>query len=142
MAGTVIEDALVAWIEALPGAAAAGVKCYPWGRAPQRTATRPFVLYRRTSGGRVKSLTGTSGVSHPRILLSVFGRDYGAVRDAAQEIREALDMFSGDMGGRTVQVANVHDDFDGTDEDDARPLHGTEDAEHRFNVELTIWFQE
>lgn len=143
----IIEDTLAAWIEALPAAVDVAAKCHPWAKAPQNTATRPFVLYKRISGGRIRSLTGPSGVSHPRIQLSVFGRDYTAVRDLAHAIRLALDSFSTTqsgnlMGDRTVQVGMVHDDFDGTDEEDARPQHGTELAEHRFNLDATIWFVE
>lgn len=145
MAGIVIEDALASWIEALPAADLVTAKVYPWAKAPQSTATRPYVLYKRISGGRIRSLTGPSGVSHPRIQLDVFGRDYEAVRDLAQAIRDALDGFNttgdGTMSGRTVQVGIVHDDFDGN-EDDERPQHGTELAEHRFTLDLTIWFAE
>jgi hypothetical protein len=141
MPNTVIEDALVAWIEALPAAQAVSARAYPWARAPQRTVTRPYVLYRRVSGGRIRSLGGPSGVSHPRVQLDVFGRDYEVVRDFARDLRAALDSFSGTMAGRRVQVAIVHDEFDG-DEGDAAPVHGDEAAEHRFTLDLTIWFEE
>lgn len=144
MAGIVFEDTLVAWIELQQEAIDVGAKVYPWAEAPQGTATKPYVLYQRISGGRMGHLSGRGGVGHPRIQLDFFGRDYEAVRDLAAAIRVKLDGFSGDMQGRTVQSIIVHDDFDqhGGNEDDAQPRHGTEDAEHRFSLDLTIWFKE
>lgn len=150
MAGIVIADALVTWLEAIPALSADGVKVYPWAEAPQGTVARPYVLYRQVSGGKIKSLTSpagaarTTGVSHPRFQLDVFGRDYKAVRDAAKAIVTILDGFSGTMAGRTVQFAGVNDEGDwvGEDEQDARPLHGTDRPEHRYVIDFTIWFEE
>lgn len=150
MAGLAIADALVTWIEAIPAASTVGFKLYPWAKAPQGTVARPYGLYRQVSGGKIRTLTSpsgqarTTGVSHPRFQLDVFGRDYEVVRDLAAEIVTSLDGFRGTMAGRTVQFAGVNDegDFAGEDEDDARPLHGTELAEHRYRIDFTIWFEE
>lgn len=142
----IIEFALKDWIESLPVCAAQGTKCYPWARAPQTTAVKPFVLYHRVSGGRLRSLAGPSGVSHPRIQLDVIGRDVVAVRRTASYIRKQLEALEagGDMAGKTVQVAIAGDgDRDADDADpDQYPKHGGEDAEHRAILEVTIWFVE
>lgn len=140
---TIIEFALAAWIEAREEAVAVGAKVYPWGKAPQQTATKPFVLYHRIYGGRVRSLEGPSGVSRPRIQLDVVGRDYMVVRRLAAGIRQALEQIDhGEtMGGRRIQVAVANDEFD-ADDGDVRPHHGDEQTEHRVTIDLEIWFDE
>lgn len=144
---TLIEWELAAWLEALPACTAVSAKVYPWGRAPQSTATRPFVLYHRVSGGRLRSLAGPSGVSHPRIQIDVVGRDYLVVRRLSAAIREALeDLAAGSelvAGGKLVQVAMVNDERDADDTDpDQEPKHGDEQTEHRAMIDVTIWFAE
>lgn len=140
---TLIEFVLAAWIEALSVCTAVGAKVYPWGNAPQATATKPFVLYHRVYGGRVRSLDGPSGVSKPQIQLDVVGRNYLVVRRLAADIREALEAVDHgyDMGGRRVQVALPLDDVD-ADDGDVRPHHGDELTEHRATIDLEIWFDE
>jgi hypothetical protein len=150
VAGLVIADGLVTFLEGLPAMATAGAKVYPWARAPRMTASRPYCLLHQVSGGKIRSLTSPSGaarptgVSHPRFQLDVFGRDYKAVRDLAAAVVTGLDGFSGTMADRTVQVVVVNDEGDFVDEnpDDAKPLHGTELAEHRYVIDFTIWFVE
>lgn len=142
---TIIEFVLADWIEALQVCLGYGAKVYPWGNAPQATAVKPYVLYHRVLGTRMRSLTGPSGVSHPKIQLDVFGPDYLAVRRVAAGIREALDALpvNSTMGGRTVQVALTDDDRDGADADpNLTPQMGDERPEHRATIELSIWFVE
>lgn len=138
-----IEFGLATWIEALPEAVAVEAKCYAWGDAPQTTTTRPFVLYHRVTGRRLRTLTGPSGVSHPTIQLDVVGRNYLAVKRLAEAIRKELDDLARGtlIGGKTVQVAICNDDRDAAG-GDVRPLHGDELAEHRETIEVTIWFDE
>jgi hypothetical protein len=140
---TIIEFVLAAWIEALDVCEAVDAKVYPWGKAPQKTATKPFVLYHRIHGRRIRSLEGPSGTSAPLIQLDVIGRDYLVVRRLTADIREALELLAHgyDMGGRRVQVAVADDERD-ADDDDVRPHHGDELTEHRATIELEIWFQE
>ena len=140
---TIIEFVLAAWIEARPEAVAVDAKVYPWGKAPQRTATKPFVLYHRVSGGRVRSLEGPSGVSRPRIQLDFVGRDYLVVRRLCAAVRQALELIAhGDlMGGRKVQVAVAVDEYD-ADDADVAPHHGDEQTEFRTIIDLEIWFDE
>jgi hypothetical protein len=143
--GTVIEDALAAWIEALPAAVALGAKVYPFASAPQ-AGPRPYVTYHRIRGGRIRSLTGPSGVSHPRIQLDTWSRDYKQGKQLHQAIVEAIDGFSSYSGtlmtGRTVQVAIVEDEYDFQDAFNTPPRHGDEVSEYRFLIELSIWFKE
>ena len=140
---TIIEFVLAAWIEARSEAVEVGAKVYPWGKAPQQTATKPFVLYHRIYGGRMRSLSGPSGVSFPRIQLDFVGRDYLVVRRLCAGIRVALEQLNhGDlMGGRRVQVALADDEFD-EDDGDVRPHHGDEQTEFRAVIDLKIWFDE
>jgi hypothetical protein len=141
---TVIEPELATWIEALAAAVAVGAKCYPWARAPQQAA-KPFVLYHRIDGGRVRTLGGPSKLSCPLIQLDVVGRDYTQLRTLGAAIREGLEALAHGSyfvtGGKRVQVAIVteRDAGDG----DVRPQHGDEYAvEHRVILEARIWFEE
>ena len=78
-----------------------------------------------------------------RLQLDLYSRDYPLLRRLAQEIVETADGFDGDMLGRTVQVIQVHDDFDNTGGDlDNEPAHGDSVTESRYTIDLTIWFQE
>lgn len=148
---TIIEYALAAWLQNLAVCQAVNAQVYPWARAPQDTATRPFILYHRIGGGRLRSLTGPSGTSHPKIQIDVIGRDYVAVRTLAAQIREALDAipygyvmtYTANGGGSiTLQVAMTDDDVDQAD-GGVRPEHGDEYAtEHRATVTVCIWFVE
>ncbi len=137
MPGIVIEDALAAWIEEQPEALALEAKVYPFASAPQGTG-RPYVTYHRVAGGRLKSLTGPSGVSHPRIQLDFWGRDYKQVK----RLHQATTQTGTQMQGRTVQVAEVLDEFDNPDAFDTPPRHGDELAEYRLTIDLKIWFVE
>lgn len=142
----VIEDELVAWLEALP--AAGGAKCYPFGQVPQGAA-HPHLSYFRVSGRRVRTLGGPSLISSPRVQLDAWARDYKAARTLADAVRAALEVFVGDErtagrvprlvpGGRELQSIIVHDCTDAADE----PGHGDELSEHRVTLDLTIWFRE
>jgi hypothetical protein len=139
-----IEFALGQWIEALPACAEVGLRVYPWARAPQRTAARPFCLYHRVGSGRLRSLSGPSGVSHPTVQLDFVGRDYLQVRRVAAAVRLALEglAFGAELAaGRTVQVAIVDREDDAGDAD-AAPAFGDEAAEHRVSMDVRIWFPE
>jgi hypothetical protein len=147
-ADLVIEDELRAWLEALPAAVAAGAKCYPWGQVPQ-APTYPHWTYYRVSGRRVRALGGPSGVSHPRLQLDTWARDYKTARALADAARVALEEFTRAeflagrvprfvAGGRRLQSVIVHDCTDAAEE----PGHGDEKSEHRVTLDVTIWFQE
>lgn len=145
MPATIIEDELAVWIEALGAATAVGAKCYPWARAPQQAA-KPFVLYHRIDGRRVRTLGGPSRLSCPLIQLDVVGRDYKQVRLLAAAIREGLEALAHGSylkpGGKRVQVAIAADERD-ADDGDVSPKHGDEyAAEHRVIIEVRIWFEE
>lgn len=139
----IIEFVLAAWIEEQTECVDVGLKVYPWAKAPQRTATKPLCLYHRVAGGRMRSLSGPSGVSHPLIQLDFVGRDYLVVRRVAAAILARLEALpvNYSMGGRTVQVAICNDQRDATD-GDVEPAHGDETSEFRESLDFRIWFTE
>lgn len=143
--GTVIEDAFRPWVEAFEECAEAGLKLYPPNLVPQSSA-KPYGVLSRTPHGRgqrLRTLAGPCGVSHVRLQLDLYHRDYAALRRLAQAVIETADGFCGTMGGRTVQDITVHDDFDNTLGDiDNEPAHGDSVTESRYTIDLTIWFQE
>lgn len=139
----IIEFVLAAWIEAQVECVAVGLKVYPWSKAPQRTASKPFCLYHRVDGQRMRSLSGPSGVSHPLIQLDFVGRDYLIVRRIAAAVRSLLEALpvNYSMGDHTVQVAMCDDERDVTDAD-VQPAHGDETSEFRVMLQFRIWFTE
>jgi hypothetical protein len=138
MATTVIEDKLAAWLAAHPDLNPIhGGRVYPFNGVPQNTAW-PFLAYWRVSGGRVRSLAGPSGVSHPRLQLDCFGLKYADAKRLAGAVREALRAIRGDVGGLNVQVAVDDDDRD----EAASPIHGDEVTQFRITVEVCVWFNE
>lgn len=142
---TTIEFVLAAWLETLPEALELDAKAYPWGKAPQTTATRPAILYQKIAGGRMRSLGGPSGVSYPMIQIDVVGRNYVQVRRLSAAIREALEALepNAEVGGRTIQAAIVDDERDVEDTDpDVKPQFSNEIVEHRAMIQVRIWFTE
>ena len=139
----IIEFVLRTWIESLPAAQDVSLKVYPWAKAPQGTATRPFCLYHRVSSGRLRSLSGPSGVSYPTIQLDFVSRDYDEVRRVASAVRTALEAIQHGylMGDHTIQSAIVGDLMDATDAD-VDPAHGDQASEFRVSMDVKIWFVE
>jgi hypothetical protein len=46
------------------------------------------------------------------------------------------------MNGVTIQDATVHTDMDEDDGADGQPVHGDEQSEFKFVLDVTIWFVE
>lgn len=72
----------------------------------------PAITYERVSGPRMRSHSGPSGTANPRYQFRCWGDPYSSAKDVADQLRIALDGFSGDMGTVAVQAAFVEDDVD------------------------------
>jgi hypothetical protein len=110
-----IEEALVAYLTTHPGLSALiGTRLYP-RPLPQRP-TLPAVTYFRVSGPRDLAHDGPVGLAHPRFQFDCWGADTLAAIQTANQLRLALDGFSGLMGGvggvevHLAEVVGDHDD--------------------------------
>ena len=63
-------------------------------RLPQN-AIFPAVTYQRVGGNRISSLSGPSGLAHPRFQTDVWAETYAESKTIAASIRTALDGYSG-----------------------------------------------
>lgn len=92
----------------------------------------PALVYRRVSGPREKSHSGSSHLAHPRFTIECWGADYPSAKRLATEVI-ALDGFRGVVGGSRIDKFDVANDIDDYDEDTDR---------HRILVDVIIWHQE
>jgi hypothetical protein len=60
--------------------------------------TLPAVTYQKISGVVDYVMDGTS-IKRPRIQVDAWAKSYGAVRGVAEQVKAALDRYTGTMGG-------------------------------------------
>lgn len=66
--------------------------------APQDVVA-PYVVFFKVSGPRVYSHDGASQLANPRFQFSCFATTYYEAKQIVEAIRDALEAFSGTMGG-------------------------------------------
>ena len=93
----------------------------------------PAMTYQRVSGNRVKSLSGPSGLAHPRFQIDCWGATYNEAKTLAQEVRRVIDGYRGQMGSIRVGGAIVLSD---------RDIHEPEAEDYRVTIDVTIWHDE
>ncbi len=111
VASQTLEEAIVAYLKAVPGitAQAAG-RVYP-APAPE-DPTYPLIVYQRISTTRVRSMSGPSQLAKARIQVNAHAQSYAAAKTLADELRNALDCFQGTFGTVNVSGAFLEDDAD------------------------------
>lgn len=99
---------------------------------------QPAVMYQRISSYRVRSMTGSSNLTKTRFQLSCWATLYKSAHQLAENIRLAVDGFSGVMGSTPVNAVFIEDQ-----DEDNEPAIGSE-ADKRFVVRLdiSIWHYE
>lgn len=90
----IIEEALRSIL--VTAATAAVDRIYPLALPPN--VTLPAIAYTRVSTPRIYSLTGFSHLSMPRFQMTAWASTYAAAKALANEIRRALDNYSGWLG--------------------------------------------
>ena len=101
-------------------------------KLPQ-SPTFPAVTYQRVSTPRVRSTTGPSGLAHPSIQIDCWAETYTGVKSLAEAAREAVDGYSGTVGGVAIAgiiVASENDFFE------------PEVEIYRVTMDITIWHEE
>ena len=114
-----IEQALYTYLSTYAGLTALiGTRIYP-NTIPQN-GTLPAVAYTKVSGYRYHSLGGDTGEASPVYQFSVFGSSYSSVKAVTEKIRDALQNYTGLMGGAsgvTVKAVLMMSQSDGYDQD-------------------------
>jgi hypothetical protein len=127
-----IESELRTYLLAQSGIAALiGTRVYPM-KLPQ-SPTLPAITYQRVSGSRVQSLTGPSGMAHPRIQVDCWAASYDGAKALAAEVQDDLDGYRGTMGTTRVGGVIVYGD---------RDWYEPDVDIYRVTIDITIWHDE
>lgn len=114
---TTMEAALCAWLENDADIAAVVDDRIEPRRNSQGLAMPRICLW-RTSGARLGTLQGPSGLSNPRIRISCIAATYDIAKNLSELVRLSIDGFRGDMAGVDVQHILMADE---NDNDDPQP---------------------
>lgn len=102
----------------------------------------PSIVYSRISSDHQHHMTAASGLVEVRIQLDIVSKSYTTVKGLADQVREALDGFSGAVivGGETIDISSLRldahrDDFD-------RPTDGSDKGYHRVIQDYLVWYAE
>lgn len=116
-----IESDLKAYLAADAAVAAlVGSRIYPL-KLPQAPAL-PAITYQKVSGPRVISLSGYSGLSHPRLQIDCWAATYDQVKALSAAVVAALDAYPG-------AIMN----------DDGRDNYQPDVELPRVTIDFTIW---
>ena len=105
-------------------------RIYP-GVLPQ-SPTLPAVTYHRISTPRLSKFEDQF-LPHARFQFDCWAMEYSRAKDVAQQVKEALDVYSGPMGAYTVEVTLIDDEID-TYEPETGYWHSI--------VDVIIWYEE
>jgi len=130
-----IEDALYRYLSTYPGLTVLiEDRIYPLTR-PQKVKV-PAVTYQKISGQRLHTFANDPGMATPRFQFSCFAETYDIAKQIAEQVRLALQNFSGTMGGVEgvyVGAVNIEDEVD---------LYEEGADVNRVDVEFIIWHEE
>lgn len=93
-----IEQALMTFLLAQSGITALVGDRIHYARAPQDVAS-PYLVISKISGLREHSHDGSAHLASPRFQFSAFAETYGAAKVVITAVQEALQGYSGTMGG-------------------------------------------
>ena len=98
----------------------------------------PAISYDRISTPRVRSLSGLSGLAHPRFQITMWAATYSAVKSLAVAVKAAL----ADKTGTVAAVYIGHADLD--DEGDMLTITPGVESLDRYGVrqDYEIWHEE
>jgi hypothetical protein len=78
--------------------------------------TLPALTYQRIDGPRVGAIGGPSYLASPRIQITAWASTYKAAKQVADQVRDALDGYLGDLGGGNQWMAQLANDLDDYEE--------------------------
>lgn len=112
-----IEESIKAYLDGYLGLnALVGARIYVLQK-PQ-DATLPAVVYQKISGSRTRSpVMGNTGLTNPVYQFSAYSTTYASAKAIAEQLRLALNNYSGAMGTTDVLLSVILSDIDGYDND-------------------------
>lgn len=115
-------------------------RVYP-SAAPSSVA-KPYITYVKISSEHTSHQTASSGLAAPLYQFDVWADSALSAEAVYEQLRLALDTFSGTMGtgayATTVERVIVQDD----DEGHEPPKDGSQQATYRHRIDVTIWHRE
>lgn len=116
------EEAVYARLTAHAGTAAlVGARVYPL-KLPQ-TPTLPAVTYQRISATRESAMGSDTGITRARFQVTSHAASYSGVKALAEQVRQALQRYSGTSATVTVHDCFLENEIDLFDQDDALAGH-------------------
>ncbi len=132
-----IEEALVTRLESQAGLTAlVGTRMFP-ERLPQEP-TYPAIAVSRITSERPHALEGSSGLVGAMFQFDVFGKTYAAAKAVVEQLRLALDSFSGTVDGIVIQEVSFESDADVNEHRDTEP---TSPLRH-IAADFEVWYNE
>lgn len=133
-----VEVAIFTKLTTIPAATQALVAARIYPSLLPQDPTLPAITYQRITTGRVRSLSGLSGLAFPRLQLNCWATTPEGARAIAAAVRADLDNIGETVGGVTLK--------DGITEDEGDMIAGAGDmpGQRMFGVrvDMTIWHEE
>jgi len=105
---TVLETGIVTYLKAQ---SVAGGRIYPV-KIPQTPTAYPLITYQRISTVADYTHSGKSNIEAVRIQFRVWHEEYGDAKEAAEDLKDVLEAYSGSMGAVDVGVALKANEID------------------------------
>jgi hypothetical protein len=114
-------------------AAHVSTRVYP-NVAPQ-SASYPYIVYERVSTEPLNAIPGSLNESRTTFQLSIESDSYSECKDVADDVRDALDGYSGTAA--TVVVHRIY--LDGESDVYDEPESGDETGVHGVQFDVIVW---
>lgn len=132
-----VEKAINARLLAFSGVTALlDARVYP-ELAPQK-ATLPYVVYTRIDTEHLMTKDNAAGLANARIQINSVAATYLKAKQLAEQVRLALQGWSGTGNGVTVNVVHPLNEFDSP----VMAGDATDEARHRVIQDFKVWFAE
>lgn len=130
-----IGEALYSYLSSHSGLSSlVSTRIYPLA-LPQGTVL-PAITYQRVTSERYHALQQDSSLTNHTFQFSIFGTKYSDVESVSEQLRSALQNYSGTMGGVAginVQAVLIGNEIDGYDD---------KTKEHYKYIDYEIYFDE
>lgn len=127
-----IEDDMYTYLQTVSGLTAlVSTRIYP-NELPQEPDL-PAVVYHRITGARTETTGNDSQLAHPMFQLDAYAATYSAVKAVAEQLRLALQGYSGLWDATPVSAVRFLGDMD---------MIEPETGEHRVSIEIEVWHEE
>lgn len=104
---------------------------------PQGSAM-PAVTYAQVSGIRIHATSGPAGLVNSRWQFNCWGVSHASVRAVSDAVRQAIDGYSGTIGGVTIQAIQTEMEVN----IDANPAGINRARRYGKALDFNVWFEE